>query len=52
MVSVVMTQNSMKSIIKGDETFDLLYERYVDFGLLLSTGTKADRTLMLKKVKY
>lgn len=51
MVSVVMTQNSMKSIIKGDETFDLLYERYaVDFDHLLpSTGTKADRTLMPKE---
>lgn len=51
MVSCVMTKNSMKSIIEGDEIFDNLYELYpVDFDHLLpSTGTKADRTLMPKE---
>ena len=51
MVSCVMTKNSMRSIIDGDETFDYLYDLYpVDFDHLLpSTGTKADRTLMPKE---
>lgn len=43
MVSLVMTKQNMKAVMEGDETFDLLYEKYVcDWDQLLPSFRNAE----------